>query len=80
MCLYVYHPLVARQGLCKYVTAATNTHATEELLDASFSVWSVSYLGKQVIGSSQNFLLELNNTNVNCKTKKTKSLEFPFVL
>jgi hypothetical protein len=31
--------IVARQRLCKNVTAVTNTHATiEELLDASFSM------------------------------------------
>jgi hypothetical protein len=36
--------IVARQRLDKKVTAATNTHAaTEELLDASFSMRSASY-------------------------------------
>jgi hypothetical protein len=36
--------IVARQRLSKHVTAETNTHATiEELLDASFSMRSVSY-------------------------------------
>jgi hypothetical protein len=41
--LYVY-PIVPRQGLGENITAATNTHATiEELLDASFSMRSVSY-------------------------------------
>jgi hypothetical protein len=36
-------PVVARQRLGKIVTAATNTHATiEELMAASFSMWSVS--------------------------------------
>jgi hypothetical protein len=40
-------PTVARQRLGKNVTAATNTHATiEELLDASFSMQSVSYQRK----------------------------------
>jgi hypothetical protein len=44
VCLYVYPLIVARQRLGKNVTAATNTHATiEELLDASFSIRSVSY-------------------------------------
>jgi hypothetical protein len=44
VCLHVYPPIVARQGLGKNVTAATNTHATiEELLDASFSMRSMSY-------------------------------------
>jgi hypothetical protein len=36
--------IVARQRLGRNVTAVTNTHATiEELLDASFSLWPVSY-------------------------------------
>jgi hypothetical protein len=40
-------PIVARQRLGRDVTAVTNTHAkAEELLDASFSVWPVSYQGK----------------------------------
>jgi hypothetical protein len=40
-------PIVARQRLGRSVTAVTNTHATiEELLDASFSLWPVSYQGK----------------------------------
>jgi hypothetical protein len=40
-------PIVARQRLGRNVTAVTNTHATiEELLDASFSMWPVSYQGK----------------------------------
>jgi hypothetical protein len=39
--------IVARQRLSKNVIAVTNTHATiEELLDASFSVWPVSYQRK----------------------------------
>jgi hypothetical protein len=51
-------PIVARQRLGRNVTAVTNTHpTTEELLDASFSIWPVSYQGKQAISSSQNFLL-----------------------
>jgi hypothetical protein len=59
LCVSVFPPLiVARQRLCKNVTAVTNTHTTiEELLDASFSMWPVSYQGKQAISSSQNFLL-----------------------
>jgi hypothetical protein len=49
--------IVARQWLGRTVTAVTNTHAKiEELLDASFSIWPVSYQGKQTISSSQNFL------------------------
>jgi hypothetical protein len=40
-------PVVARQRLGRNVTAVTDTHATiEELLDASFSMWPVSYQGK----------------------------------
>jgi hypothetical protein len=40
-------PIVARQRLGRNVIAVTNTHATiEELLDASFSMWPVSYHGK----------------------------------
>jgi hypothetical protein len=63
--------IVARQRLGKNLlsllvngrndTAVTNTHATiEELLDASFSVWSVSYQGKYATSSSQNFLFYLD--------------------
>jgi hypothetical protein len=43
----VYPPIVARQLLGRNVTAVTNTHAAmEELLDASFSMWPVSYQGE----------------------------------
>jgi hypothetical protein len=50
--------IVARQRLSRKVSVVTNTHATIEiLLDASFSMWSVSYQGKYAINSSQNFLL-----------------------
>jgi hypothetical protein len=39
--------IIARQRLVKNVTAVTNTHATvEKSLDASFSMWPVSYPGK----------------------------------
>jgi hypothetical protein len=39
--------IVPRQRLGRNVTAVTNTHVTiEDLLDASFSMWSVSYQGK----------------------------------
>jgi hypothetical protein len=41
--LYVYPSVVARQRLGKNVTPATNTHATIELLNASFSMESVLY-------------------------------------
>jgi hypothetical protein len=41
------HPIVARQRLGRNVTMVTNTHAAiEEFLDASFSMWPVSYQGK----------------------------------
>jgi hypothetical protein len=44
VCLYMYTPVVARQRPGKNVTEATNTQATiEELLNASFSVRSVSF-------------------------------------
>jgi hypothetical protein len=47
MCLYVYPPIVAMQRLGRNVTAVTNTPPPiEELLDASFSTWPVSYQGK----------------------------------
>jgi hypothetical protein len=51
-------PIVARQRLDRNITEVTNTHATiEELLDASLSMWPVSYQGKSAISFSQNFLL-----------------------
>jgi hypothetical protein len=40
-------PIVARQRLGRNVTEVRNIHTTiEELLDASFSMWPVSYQGK----------------------------------
>jgi hypothetical protein len=40
-------PIVATQRLSRNVTAVMNTHTTtEELLDASFLWWSMSYQGK----------------------------------
>jgi hypothetical protein len=46
MLLSVYPVFVARQRLGRNVTAVKNTHAAiEELLDASFSMWLVSYQG-----------------------------------
>jgi hypothetical protein len=62
LCVGVCVPLiVVRQLLGRNVTAVTNTQATiEELLEASFLMWPVSYQGKQAISSSQNFLLILN--------------------
>jgi hypothetical protein len=38
--------IVARKWLGKNVTTAMNTHTTEELLDASFSMQSMSYQKK----------------------------------
>jgi hypothetical protein len=52
--------IVARKRLGRNDTAVTNTQAIiEELLDASFSMWPVSYQGKQAISSSQYFLLRI---------------------
>jgi hypothetical protein len=48
MCLYMYPDTVAK--LWTYVTAALNSHATAELLNASFPMRSVSYEGKVVGG------------------------------
>jgi hypothetical protein len=46
ICLCIL-PIVARQRLGRNITAVMNTHATiEELLEALFSVWPVSYQGK----------------------------------
>jgi hypothetical protein len=59
LCVYVslYPPIVAMQRLGGNVTAVMNTHTKiEELLDASFSMWPVSYQGNCAISSSQNFL------------------------
>jgi hypothetical protein len=53
-------PIFARQRLGRNVTAVMNTHATiEKFLDASFSVWPVSYQGKYAISSSQYLLFSL---------------------
>jgi hypothetical protein len=54
LCLYMYSPIVDRQRLGKNVTATKSTHAKIELLDASFSMRSVSCYGKQAITSYQN--------------------------
>jgi hypothetical protein len=68
LCVYVcIPPIVARRRLDKNVTAATNTHATiEELLDASFSMLSVSYQGKYAIVSSQIFLFQNKESRLKC--------------
>jgi hypothetical protein len=41
-CMYMYTAIVTRQRLGETVTAATDTHATIELLESSFSMWSMS--------------------------------------
>jgi hypothetical protein len=47
LCLYVYASIVVRYRLSKNVTAAMNTRANiEVLLDAAFSMRSVSYKSK----------------------------------
>jgi hypothetical protein len=60
VCVCIPPPIVARQRVGRNVTGVTNTHATiGKLLDASFSMWPVSYQGKKAISSSQNFLLKI---------------------
>jgi hypothetical protein len=47
VCLYVYPSIVATQRLGKHVPAATNTRSTiQELLEASFSLLTLSYQTK----------------------------------
>jgi hypothetical protein len=46
VCLYMYPSAVVRQQLGEDVTAATNIHATRELLDESFSIQHMSYQRK----------------------------------
>jgi hypothetical protein len=66
-CLYMYPQSLLGNGSVKILSLLGNgsvktlplqrTHSTiEELLDASFSMRSVSYQGKQTISYSQNFL------------------------
>jgi hypothetical protein len=52
------NPLItARQRLGRNVTVVTNTHATiEELLDASFSMWPVSYESRRLVLPRTSFL------------------------
>jgi hypothetical protein len=58
VCLYAHPSVVARKWLGKNLTAAINTHAKiEYILDAPFSMRSVSYQGRYSFSSSQNFLL-----------------------
>jgi hypothetical protein len=72
------NPLIfTRQRLGRNVAAVTHTYATiEELLDSSFSMWLVSYQRKQVISSSQNFLLEYQMIDSGQGTSNTKK-NFP---
>jgi hypothetical protein len=45
--VFIFPPVVAGQWLGKHVPTATNSYtAIEELLNMSFSVWSVSYKRK----------------------------------
>jgi hypothetical protein len=60
VCLYVYPPLVPREGLGENVTTVKNTHeTTEEMLNAPFSTRSVSYQRKVGDYSSQNVLYNM---------------------
>jgi hypothetical protein len=53
----VKSPIVAWKRLGRNVTAVKNTHATiEELLDALFSMWPMSYQGRQAIIASYKML------------------------
>jgi hypothetical protein len=79
---------VARQWLSKNVTAATNAQITiAELLDASFSIWFVSYhrnVGNHffpellVIHCKQNYIRELSaeiNDRLRISIKESFSLQ-----
>jgi hypothetical protein len=47
VCLHVYHPIFAGQRFGKLVTATRNTHTViKELLEASFSIRSMTYQRK----------------------------------
>jgi hypothetical protein len=54
--LSIYPPILVRQQLGKDITAAMNNITIEELLDASFYIWSVLYQRK--VGNQ--FFPELN--------------------
>jgi hypothetical protein len=43
VCLYMYPHIVARKRLDKNLTATTNTRNNRRVVDALFSMWSVSY-------------------------------------
>jgi hypothetical protein len=56
-------PIVARQRLRRYVTAATNTHPIiEEKLDVSFSMWPLSYQEELLVIFSSHLLLGLRGS------------------
>jgi hypothetical protein len=86
----VYPPNVARQRLSKKVTAATNIHTTiEELLEASFSMRSVSYgrkVGDQFVPELLAFITDLwtvqqyfnsQDSSISTVTIGISRLEFP---
>jgi hypothetical protein len=56
-------PILARQPLSKHITAATHTHAIQELLDMSFFMQSVLHPGKQVITSYIPQFIDKGNKN-----------------
>jgi hypothetical protein len=61
----MYYPIVARQRLGKYVSAATNTHATiEEFLD-SFLMRFMSYQRKVRVSVCVSLVSLLVNGSVN---------------
>jgi hypothetical protein len=70
-CVGVYRLHLAQslyQGLDIVNKAVTNAHETiEELLDASFSMWPVSYQGKQAISSAKKFLFQNKESRLKMK-------------
>jgi hypothetical protein len=72
----MYPPVSARQRLDKNITAATNTQATiEELLDASFSMRSVSFQ-REVDDYFFPEILVNSNTSTNRKCLDSIKIEF----
>jgi hypothetical protein len=47
LCLYVYPSIVGRQGLCKIVTAATNTHANNRRIVRLVDFYAVCVVSKE---------------------------------
>jgi hypothetical protein len=67
-------PLVARQRLARNVTAVTNTNATvEELLDALFLLWPLSYQGNFIPPS----LLGNGSVKITLSLLGNGSVKFP---